>query len=498
MRESGMLPKPRNQNGGVIVLVAVSMVVLLGFAALAVDVSHLVVARNELQNAADAGALAGAQVLYNDNGTVINTGANQDGYNAARANNSDQVPVDVNWTSGNVGDVQRGHWSFGLPGSLSPRGFYPSDSDTVLALPGLSDAELDGYDGRGGRPVFINAVRVVARRQTSGTPIVSFFARILGYENFELSAEAVAYRGFSGTLLPGDLDFPIAICEDSLSNGDCTIGRMINSGQNAASHGTGGWTDMNQDDACSGGTSTPKVRNLIGCDGDVNDFMLTGGESLATIGGQVQSAFNDLLERFRDPDPPHANCATNPVFDAAGNEIGRALIDFDGPDGIPDGIPDVPWEMTLPRISCPDNNVGPCETLTGAITIKVVWILGNEEGWVDHDPDPDEPKNEQTVDTDGDGIPDTNMLTPNYIVPDHMGNWPTPGELAAIPDFYTNAKARWASFLDHFQFKNLDGSPAPFDQKSIYFHPVCKQRDLAGVSGGQNYGVLARIPVLVE
>jgi uncharacterized membrane protein len=58
-----MLSKPRNQNGGVIVLVAVSMFFLLGFAALAIDVGHLVVARNELQNAADAGAIAGAQVL---------------------------------------------------------------------------------------------------------------------------------------------------------------------------------------------------------------------------------------------------------------------------------------------------------------------------------------------------------------------------------------------------------------------------------------------------
>lgn len=465
-----MPSKLRDQNGGVIVLVAVSMIVLLGFAALAVDVGHLVAARNELQNAADAGALAGAQVLYNDNGTVIDTGANQVGYNAARANNSDQVPVDVNWTSGNVGDVQRGHWSFGLPGSLSPRGFYPSDSTTVIALPGLSNAELDGYDGLGGRPAFINAVRVVARRQTSGTPIVSFFARILGYENFELSATAVAYRGFTGTLLPGDLDFPIAICEDSIINGECTIGRMINSGQNAASHGTGGWTDMNQDDACSGGTNAPAVRNLIGCDGEVNDFMLTGGEPLATIGGQVQSAFDDLLERFIDPNPPYTNCATNPVFDADGNEIGRALIDFDPRDG----IPDVPWEMTLPRISCPDNNVGPCEILTGAITIEVVWILGNAEGWVIHvDGGPDIPKSD----------------APNDIVPDHMGLWSNND-----PD----AQVRWADFLDHYQLLNLDGSPAPFDQKSIYFRPICEQRDLAGVSGGQNYGVLARIPVLVD
>jgi hypothetical protein len=461
-----MLSKPRNQNGGVIVLVAVSMFFLLGFAALAVDVGHLVVARNELQNAADAGAIAGAQVLYNDNGAVINTGTNQVGYDAARANKSDKVAVDVNWTPGqNVdSDVERGHWSFGW--GATPRGFYPHNSTTVISLPGLSDAELDGYDGQEGRPVFINAVRVVARRQVAGgTPILSFFARILGYGSFELSADAVAYRGFSGTLLPGDIDIPIAICEDSLSNGDCTIGRMINSGLNAASHGTGGWTDFNQDNPCSGGTNANDVRNLIGCGGEVNASMVVGGENIATIGGQANTAFAALLDRFIDPDFPYTNCASNPVYDDEGNDTGlRTPIDNNG-----DGIPDVSWEITVPRISCPDNNVGTCEEVTGALTINVVWMLGNAEGWVDHDPDPDEPKNGEMVDTDGDGIPDTNKLTPNYIVPDHMNDWPTPAQLALIPDFYTNAKARWASFLDHFGLKNLDGTDAPFDQKSIYF-----------------------------
>jgi hypothetical protein len=490
-----MLSKPRNQDGGVIVLVAVSMVALLVFSALAIDVGHLVVARNELQNAADAGALAAAQVLYNDNGTVINTAANQVGYDAARANKSEKVAVDVNWTSGENADsdVERGHWSFGWGDSL--RGFYPSDSTTVISLPGLSDAELDGYDGQGGRPVFINAVRVVARRQAAGgTPILSFFARIFGYGSFELSADAIAYRGFSGTLLPGDIDIPIAICEDSLSHGDCTIGRMINSGLNAESHGTGGWTDFSQDEPCLGGTNANAVRNLIGCDGEANSSMVVGGENIATIGGQANTAFAELLDRFIDPDSPYTNCASNPIYDDEGNDTGsRYRIDKNG-----DGIPDVSWEITVPRISCPGNNVGVCEEVTGAITINVLWILGNAEGWVEHVDGPDIPKNGQMVDTDGDGIADTYMLTPNYIVPDHMNDWPEPEELAAIPDFYTNAQARWASFLDHFGLKNLDGTDAPFDQKSIYFHPVCEQRDLAGVSGGHNYGVLARIPVLVE
>ena len=51
------------RKGTVIVMVAILMVVLIGCAALAVDVGYLYVARTELQRAADAGALAGAQGL---------------------------------------------------------------------------------------------------------------------------------------------------------------------------------------------------------------------------------------------------------------------------------------------------------------------------------------------------------------------------------------------------------------------------------------------------
>jgi Flp pilus assembly protein TadG len=53
----------RDENGAVIVLVALALTVLLGMSALAVDYGSLVVAKSELQNAADAAALAGARAL---------------------------------------------------------------------------------------------------------------------------------------------------------------------------------------------------------------------------------------------------------------------------------------------------------------------------------------------------------------------------------------------------------------------------------------------------
>jgi Flp pilus assembly protein TadG len=136
-----------NQRGTVIVLVGVGMLVFLGVAALAVDLGYLYVVRNELQNAADAGALAGARVLYNDNGTLVNEGANQVAYDAATANRSDNAPVEVNWTSGNTGDIERGHWRF------ATRTFTPKASTTPVDLWNVSWDELDANEN------FINAIR---------------------------------------------------------------------------------------------------------------------------------------------------------------------------------------------------------------------------------------------------------------------------------------------------------------------------------------------------
>ncbi len=53
----------RKQCGVVLLFVAITMVVILGFAAVAIDLSHLYAVDNELHNAADAGALAGARFL---------------------------------------------------------------------------------------------------------------------------------------------------------------------------------------------------------------------------------------------------------------------------------------------------------------------------------------------------------------------------------------------------------------------------------------------------
>lgn len=63
-------------EGSILVLSAIGLVVFLGFASLAIDMGHLYVVRNELQNTADGAALAGVSELIKDqNGQAVRDAA---------------------------------------------------------------------------------------------------------------------------------------------------------------------------------------------------------------------------------------------------------------------------------------------------------------------------------------------------------------------------------------------------------------------------------------
>lgn len=433
------------QRGAVVVLVAALAFVFAGLAALTVDVHHLLLVRNELQNAADAGALAGARVLYNNSGTEINTAANQDAFDAARANaavsTDGAIAVDVNWTSGsNSGDVQRGHWSFGL-GSLA-KGFYPNDSTDPVTLWNRSKIDLDEDTD------FINAVRVVARRDA--TRATSFFARIFGYEDFALSAEAVAYIGFAGSLNPSEADQPIAICKqmitDNAGNYTCNTGRMLNSSGGTTSN-TAAWTNFSQ--PCE--TANPTTMRPLIC-GSGNPEPITYGRGIGTVNGVQDNVYKDLRD-----------CWLN------------APLAKD-----PRGFPRESWSLTLPVIDCPSPAVSNCADAVGAVTVDVVWIKesGSDPHWED--------------------------------VPVQMESWECSGWVAAgrpnnIKNGLTEDQRRqcWQDFAVNFNLRTHDSTsigtlPASDVQKTILFLPSCEAHEPTGVTGGENFGVLPEIPVLVK
>jgi len=326
----------------------------------------------------------------------------------AIANQSGGAPVTVN-----TGDVQRGHYRF------SDGNFFPNNSLDAVDLWGKTAAELDA------NPAFINAVQVTTRRPAAP----SFFARIFGYDNFALSAAAVAYIGFAGTLEPGALDQPIAICRESIRIADeytCTVGRMINSGNKTGD--TAGWTNFSQ--PCHT-ASASSVKPLVCATGNVTAINL--GEGIGTTNGMLQVAFDDLMDCWKAP--------------AQG-------LDTDG-----DGLPDKPWKMTLPVIECSGNKVDNCSKVVGAVELNVIWITrtGDKKKYKE--------------------------------VPRKMAGW------TCAPT--STGEACWTSFVQHFNLKDVN-SDASYEDKTIYFLPDCTPHEPKGTTGGENFGILARIPVLVK
>jgi hypothetical protein len=404
----------RKENGVTIVLVAICLFVLIAMVALGVDIFHLVVTKNELQNAADAGALAGARFLYNANGTSINADCNNIALTAATSNLSEKIAVEV-WP----GEVERGHWSF------TAGAFTPNDSLAPTELWNVSWATLDA------NPNFINAVRVRARREEQS--IASWFARIFGYTEFTQSAVAVAYIGFAGKVGPGEFDQPLGICKQAITDPNtgvytCGVGRMINSGSNEG-HQTGGWTNFTQEPCSTASANT--VRPLVCASGNPGSVIL--GAGMGTTGGEVQTAYDKLMDCWSK----------------------NSSLDTDG-----DKIPDKFWNMTLPVIECPGNNTGICAAVVGAVNMNVIWITRTD-------------KNQMKE------------------VPRKMENW-------TCPAGYTGPQC-WNSFVEHFRLKDvLNQTPAIYEDKTIYYLPDCTPHELKGNTGGENFGVLARIPVLVN
>ncbi len=149
-----MRRRDNRRRGVVAIFVLVTLVTLLGFAALVIDVGAMYNTRGDLQTTADACSLAGAQVVTDEYADVLAL-ANQ-----IAAGNSvfAHGPIELE-----AMDVEIGNFS------LEDNAFYA-----------------------GGDP--LNAVRVMARREEGSPngPLDLFFAPILGVNQTNVTASAVA------------------------------------------------------------------------------------------------------------------------------------------------------------------------------------------------------------------------------------------------------------------------------------------------------------------
>ncbi len=186
-----------DESGAISVVVALSMVVLLGMGALAIDIGHMAWVQNELKKAAEAGALAGARGLWpvnlqTDTNRVPNSAnATTSASNTATTNRVEGVNLSADEVTVVVGRY---------------------DYATQLFNVGVSPA---------------NAVRVTTHRDN----VQMFLAQIFGIFSKNMIANATAIMDFAASF-SGSL--PIAVNKKYI-----TTGTPIHA--NPANSDNGGW-----------------------------------------------------------------------------------------------------------------------------------------------------------------------------------------------------------------------------------------------------------------
>jgi hypothetical protein len=229
---------------------------------------------------------------------------------------------------------------------------------------------------------FINAVRVQTHRQRK--PVQDFFTSVFkgligdqGFSGFEVHADAVAVIQWAGGFDPANIDQPIAICAQALTNdpecfqrGDCNqnkltcnMGRMLNSGVNDPTHNTAAWTNFSQD-PCN--TADANEMNCLvekncgnvdpGCDDPPKQ--VNYGEGMGATGGVQQSTLTQLR-----------NCWLTGSDYPCGPDGQAFPVDSDGVHGA-----DHAWGLKLPVVLCPGNNVSNCPIVVGVVHVTVLWL----------------------------------------------------------------------------------------------------------------------------
>jgi hypothetical protein len=191
------------QRATVVVLAAISMVLIIGIAALAIDLGQLYVVRAELQRAADAAALAGASAYFSDAGLAQDVPVLSHMVDTRSQEVSLENPTIGAGTILDLADIVMGYYDREYP-----------------------EADLD----TSGLPRF-NAVEVTTRRtsESPNGPVDLLFAGIFGVDESGVIARATAvaddrFAGFrleEGSYLPlVPFTLDIDLYDDMVVNGE--------------------------------------------------------------------------------------------------------------------------------------------------------------------------------------------------------------------------------------------------------------------------------------
>jgi hypothetical protein len=179
----------RGRRGAIAPLAAFLMAFIVGVAAFAVDIGWVVLARTELQAAADAASLAGADSLMS--GFVSYQTAGLSGTNAS----STQSTIITNAMS-NARTQAKNFARYNAAGGQS--NLVLNDSDIQF---GFTDASNNYTAYNAASPVFPNTIKVTMRLDsTANSPLGLFFGPVLGTKSVNVQAQAAA------TIMGGTVD----------------------------------------------------------------------------------------------------------------------------------------------------------------------------------------------------------------------------------------------------------------------------------------------------
>jgi Flp pilus assembly protein TadG len=190
---NGLRALVNDQSGSIAIFAAVGLVLLLGFAALALDIGHLITVKSELQKAGDAGALACARGLNLNGPPYPNwTNGSTMGSTTVKENKAAQSQL-TDCT------VQTGYWDFTwIPSTPPPDLLSTGTTPSATQVPACKVTVSKSPSGTG---------------NSNGGAVTMFFGKLLGISSESLSSSSVATLVLQSpvdAIGPGDA-FPLAI-----------------------------------------------------------------------------------------------------------------------------------------------------------------------------------------------------------------------------------------------------------------------------------------------
>ncbi|BEQ13672.1 pilus assembly protein TadG-related protein [Desulfoferula mesophila] len=300
-------------KGVVAVVVALVLVVLIGMAAMAIDIGYWFSSKSECQNAADAAALAGASKLLTWNTTTMDvtgvdpTAAFAEAKTFSLSNQNAGTSLDIL-----ENDCLMGWWDFASR-SLDPSRTFPMTATTT-------------------DPDDVTAFRVHVRRDaTMNLPITSFFASIFGINQVNIDVVATAYLGWVSNVNEGDVELPIALIADAVADGSSgeytpRCGQELTF--RSENTETAEWTNF-----FDSPTNDVDIRRYVTGAKTAPALDATTGDQLNVTNGSLsQVTFNKLVDRFeaeRVPNAPGGTWKTwMPVIYPSGSANTAQLVGF--------------------------------------------------------------------------------------------------------------------------------------------------------------------------